>query len=305
MDENNAIALPEAKEEVSKEKLDNAVAVDYIMRLKDKLYKDELYNIIVDTKHEDDLFTPEILDSLEEHKLYSTMDIENLLGLPMSTSNNWFRILGDYIGVIKRGRYNKIDGLGLLKIKMIYILKENNSYSLTDIKKLLLPQVNTGEIKEKETASEKLKRHEEKLEELEKKLELKDKQMQVLVSNLLDFSNYDFEKQQGEIGLNRSLVKNLLADTEFNKEVLDKVDKIEKETEELKESTKELKEDVVTKKELEEFEEKIKTEWAKPSKEEVEKLLEQFRPKKSLFGKIIAALTGKNKEQHIDYKKKV
>jgi DNA-binding transcriptional MerR regulator len=255
-----------------KNNITNAKPIDIISKLKSELESDPLYKIMLRSDKYNNIFPPEVIDNLEEWRVYSTKDIESLIGINMATTNHWLKVLNDYIQPVKVDKYNKISPIGLIKLRMVQILREN--ISLGEIKNLVLPEVfDSEENNSRESINELVHNLEHKVEKLTQQNEA----FYNIIMNLIDPDNFENNKT---IALNPNLFTPLLESAETrDKTFNDKIEEIQNAVD--KNNIK--LEDKLNK--LEEENKQLK-EWTSMSKEEIKKLSKEMQPWwKKIFNK--------------------
>lgn len=250
----------------------NAKPVDIVAKLKSKLASDPLYKIMLKSNKHHDIFPEDVVDNLEEWRVYSTKDVESLLGINMATTNHWLKILNDYIEPVKKDKYNKISPTGLIKLRMVQILREN--ISLGEIKNLVLPEVLDSE---ENSSNENITELVHNLESTVEKLTQQNEVFYTIIMNLIDSEHFEKNKI---ISLNPNLFTPLLESEEnknkmFNDKLEEIQDSVAKNNIKLQEKLNKLEE-----------ENKELKEWTSISKEEIKKLSKDIQPWwKKIFGK--------------------
>lgn len=261
------------------EDIKDAKPGDIISKIKEELKNDPLYRIMLKSNKDKQMFTSEIRENLADWRIYTTKDIEGIMGINMATSNNWINTLRDYIEPIKSGKYNKITPIGLIRIRMVQILRDDNICSLSDIKNLILPEIIDTNSENSENIGTKVQRLEDELENVKKQNEL----LITMFKKVIDFENLD-NAENGKITLNKELVIPLLEDDTKNKEIINKIEKLENEN-------TDIRKEIIDKDKLEEIlkkrDEEIQEKWASASQNQLEELKKVYSQKKPLWKRLL------------------
>jgi hypothetical protein len=260
------------KNEVYSEKelnIGNAKPVDFIAQLKEELKNDVLYIILTKRDLHNKVFTTDMLEKLEECRLYTTKEIYEILSINMGTVNHWLKMFSNYIEFKKIGNNNKIEPKGLVQLRMIQMLRKDSNYALNGIKSLVLPEIEEPNDSENhETLNERVLRMEEEMDTLIESLTKENRELKQIISKMIDPQSL----ANGQLRLNKEIILPMLEDkSSKEKEIIEKLGELEKEKQEMKEN-------MVSKEEMKK--------WAIANEEQLNKLLEQTRRKESIGEKI-------------------
>jgi hypothetical protein len=187
---------------------------DFISNLRFIFKDDVLYLELKKANRENYILTDNLIKSLDEKKKYSSTEIAEVLNIPQSTCRGWIVELKPYLNVIEQGRYVKCDYIGLYKLRMIQMLRENNQYPVSSLKELTLGKVYTDiselNIKSEENDGQDISQ--DILLRLEK-LEEREKETRQLVINQRKIIEGLFDKEafsKGKLVFKSSMVAPLL-----------------------------------------------------------------------------------------------
>lgn len=230
--------MPEAENEktfyeiLNVEDVGQIKGTDYINNLGYEFANDVLYKILQKSHRERDILTDVLREKLIEGKLYSTPEVARYFGIPTTTLRNWIQELEQYIKIEKQERNVKLTSESVYRLRMVQILRENNEYTITQLKKITLGEVITEEGENNSVyMPNKIDKLEKTVEELKQALV---QQNQILFS-IVDKKAWG----EGKVMLNIDALIPLIGKNQKNDKLEEIEQKLEKIDEEIKKNREE------------------------------------------------------------------